>query len=77
GAVSMDGAVSIADAERPNFAEDPTSRIVPPGVEAAQDHDRTTMTVMNMERPPDELADEEPTTPIGIPSPRRAAKSAD
>ena len=55
--------VSMADAERPNFAEDPTSRIVPPdrdrdgdgdGTERSGEADRRGMTVMSMERPPGE-----------------------
>ena len=45
--------VSIAEAERPNFAEDPTSRIVPPGAVRDDEAERS-MTVMKMERPPDE-----------------------
>ncbi|MBM2618989.1 hypothetical protein JIG36_25855 [Actinoplanes sp. LDG1-06] len=45
--------VSIADAERPDFAEDPTGRIVPRGADGSAAEKRE-MTVMNMERPPDE-----------------------
>ncbi len=54
---------SIADAERPNFAEDPTSRIVPPGADGEPENGgsgRREMTVMSMERPPE---DDEPEIP--------------
>jgi hypothetical protein len=66
------GPVSIAGAESPNFAEDPTGRIVPPG---RTGDDETTevakraMTVMNLERPPEEPGEE--TTHVEVPAPRR------
>ncbi|WP_433301126.1 hypothetical protein ACQP2F_05185 [Actinoplanes sp. CA-030573] len=68
------GPVSIADAEAPDFADDPTSPIIPPHLRQPADEETTaggkrSMTVMNMERPPDERADE--TTHVEIPSPRR------
>jgi hypothetical protein len=69
--------ISIADAEAPNFAEDPTSPIIPPSPRGAATDDEATengkrsMTVMNMERPPDEAADE--TTRLEIPTQRRPA----
>ena len=62
---------SIADAEAPNFADDPTSPISLSSVngdEAAEAHSRS-MTVMKMERPPDD-PDEE-TTLLEIPAQRR------
>ncbi|WP_433374988.1 hypothetical protein ACQPZX_05050 [Actinoplanes sp. CA-142083] len=64
---------SIADAEAPNFAEDPTSPIVPPSADEYEEATRPSkrsMTVMNMERPQDELADE-PTRALEIPTQRR------
>jgi hypothetical protein len=64
---------SIAGAERPDFGSDPTSRIVvpPPRTEDPADAPaKPSMTVMNLERPPDEVADD--TTRIEIPSQRRA-----
>jgi hypothetical protein len=67
------GPVSIVDAESPNFAEDPTTPIVPPGArteEKTTDSVRRSMTVTNMERPPDELA-EDTTVHIDIPAQRR------
>ncbi len=54
-----DAPPSIARAESPNFAEDPTGRIVWPVLPADEEPTRT-MTVMNIERPPDE-APEIPT----------------
>jgi hypothetical protein len=57
---------SIAGAESPNFADDPTGKIVPPA-EQPEEAART-MTVMNMERPPD--------GPI-VPAPRRSPESDD
>jgi hypothetical protein len=42
---------SIAGAESPNFADDPTGRLQIP--EAQPDEPARTMTVMNMERPPE------------------------
>ncbi|WP_250001054.1 hypothetical protein [Actinoplanes sp. M2I2] len=51
---------SIAAAERPDITEDPTSRITPPdgygptGEGRDSDPERRGMTVMSMERPPDE-----------------------
>jgi hypothetical protein len=51
---------SIADAEAPNFADDPTSPLALSslsGDEAAEARS-SSMTVMNMERPPDDPADE-------------------
>jgi hypothetical protein len=62
---------SIADAEAPNFADDPTSPIALSsrnGDEAAEGRGRS-MTVMKMERPPDD-PDEE-TTHLEIPAQRR------
>jgi hypothetical protein len=64
---------SIAGAERPDFAEDPTSRIIAPGTDGDEEpteNGRSEMTVMNMERPPDDVV-EEPTTPLAIPAQRR------
>jgi hypothetical protein len=55
---------SIADAERPDFADDPTSRIVPPELREDTGDERP-KTVLDMEQPPDEAA--------GIPAPRRPA----
>jgi hypothetical protein len=52
---------SIADAERPNFAEDPTGRLLPPG--PASEEPTRTMTVMNLERPPDEIPTQRRHTP--------------
>ncbi|MFF5291396.1 hypothetical protein [Paractinoplanes globisporus] len=64
--------ISIADAEAPNFADDPTSPIILPTAhhddDPAESHQRT-MTVMNMERPPDDNADD--TTHLEIPTQRR------
>ena len=63
--------VSIADAEAPNFADDPTSPISLSslnGDEATEAHSRS-MTVMKMERPPDDAAEE--TTHLEIPAQRR------
>nr|WP_296072735.1 hypothetical protein [uncultured Actinoplanes sp.] len=45
---------SIADAEAPDTSEDPTSRIVPPEPRRDEDAPKRSMTVMNMERPPDD-----------------------
>jgi hypothetical protein len=45
---------SIADVERPDFESDPTSRIVPPTPHAQDDEAARSMTVMNLERPPEE-----------------------
>ncbi|SNY28482.1 hypothetical protein [Paractinoplanes atraurantiacus] len=47
-------AASIADAEQPDISDDPTSRIVPPGPRVEEPEKRE-MTVMSMERPPDEI----------------------
>jgi hypothetical protein len=44
---------SIADAEAPNIADDPTSPIVPPEPRRDEGAAKRSMTVMNMERPPD------------------------
>ena len=52
---------SIAGAERPNFAEDPTGRLVPPG--PVSDEPTRTMTVMNLERPPEEIPAQRRPTP--------------
>ena len=52
---------SIAGAERPNFADDPTSRLVPPA--PASEEASRTMTVMNLERPPDEIPTQRRPTP--------------
>jgi len=63
--------LSIADAEAPNFADDPTSPISMPsrnGDEATEPQNRS-MTVMKMERPPDDAAEE--TTHLEIPTQRR------
>ncbi|MEU8814990.1 hypothetical protein [Actinoplanes sp. NPDC048796] len=48
------GAISIVDAEQPDIADDPTSRIVPAAARAGKPAERA-MTVMSMERPPDEI----------------------
>jgi len=53
--------MSIAGAERPNFAEDPTGRLVPPA--PAGEEPTRTMTVMNLERPPDEVPTQRRPTP--------------
>ncbi|XVV13704.1 hypothetical protein ACQP2X_04935 [Actinoplanes sp. CA-131856] len=45
---------SIADAEQPDISDDPTSRIVPPSPRAGEPEKRE-MTVMSMERPPDDI----------------------
>jgi hypothetical protein len=62
---------SVADAERPHFADDPTSRIVPPGANTGDhaDGSQRAMTVTSMERPPDEIAGD--TTRVDIPVQRR------
>ncbi|XVU26497.1 hypothetical protein ACQPZJ_05430 [Actinoplanes sp. CA-054009] len=52
---------SIADAEQPDISDDPTGRIVPPAAREGEPEKRE-MTVMSMERPPDE-----------IPAPRKPA----
>jgi hypothetical protein len=52
---------SIAGAESPNFADDPTGRLQRPAPQA--DEPARTMTVMNVERPPE------------IPAPRRSPES--
>jgi hypothetical protein len=52
---------SIAGAESPNFADDPTGRLQRPAPQA--DEPARTMTVMNIERPPE------------IPAPRRSPES--
>jgi hypothetical protein len=53
-------------AERPNFAEDPTTRLVVPkpdrATPAPENGKSRTMTVTNLERPADELA-EDATSP--------------
>lgn len=70
-AANVKAPMSIADAEAPNFADDPTSPISllsANGDEAAEAH-RRSMTVMKMERPPDD-SDEE-TTLLEIPAQRR------
>jgi hypothetical protein len=53
GPAEPDAPPSIARAERPNFAEDPTGRLVAPTLPS--DEPTRTMTVMNIERPPDEV----------------------
>ena len=50
-------AVSIADAEAPDFAEDPTGRIVPAAARDAKPGPRP-RTVLDMERPADEAGDD-------------------
>ena len=50
---AADAPVSIAGAEAPAFGDDPTSRIVPPA--AQPDEPNRTMTVMSVERPPDNI----------------------
>ncbi|MEV6847107.1 hypothetical protein [Actinoplanes sp. NPDC051411] len=56
---------SIVSAESPNFADDPTGRLQVPA--AVPDEPARTMTVMNMERPPEDVPE--------IPSPRRSPES--
>jgi hypothetical protein len=56
---------SIAGAESPNFADDPTGRLQRPA--AQPDEPARSMTVMNIERPPED--------PPEIPSPRRSPES--
>jgi hypothetical protein len=56
-------------AERPNFAEDPTTRLQAPKRDEtgpADNGNSRTMTVTNLERPADELADDltRPLVPI-------------
>ena len=79
------GPPSIADAERPDPADDPTTRLVPaehaepdgeektaeqrPGVPGEASTVERTMTVTNMERPADEA--EEDTRPLAIPAQRQ------
>ncbi|MEV4350637.1 hypothetical protein AB0J83_39775 [Actinoplanes sp. NPDC049596] len=46
--------MSIVDAEQPDISNDPTSRVIPPAPRGAEPEKRE-MTVMSMERPPDEL----------------------
>ena len=68
---TMKAPLSIADAEAPNFADDPTSPITlvsRNGVEPAEAPSRS-MTVMKMERPPDDAGEE--TTHLEIPAQRR------
>jgi hypothetical protein len=60
GRSGLDRGRSIAGAESPNFADDPTGRIQPPA--AQPDEPARTMTVMKMERPPEDVPE--------IPSPR-------
>ncbi|MCU7725374.1 hypothetical protein ODJ79_16735 [Actinoplanes sp. KI2] len=70
-AVNAKVPTSIADAEAANFADDPTSPLTLSllnGDEAAETHSRS-MTVMKMERPPDDPADE--TTRVEIVAQRR------
>jgi hypothetical protein len=64
------GPSSVMGAERPNFAEDPTTRLMPPRVDDpdAENGNSRTMTVTNLERPADELADDL-TRPL-VPGPR-------
>lgn len=57
----LDRGGSIAGAESPNFADDPTGRLQRPAPQA--DEPARTMTVMNVERPPE------------IPAPRRSPES--
>ncbi|MFF5084090.1 hypothetical protein ACFY36_44160 [Actinoplanes sp. NPDC000266] len=47
-------ASSIADAEQPDISDDPTGRIVPPAPRDGEPEKRE-MTVMSMERPPEEI----------------------
>lgn len=60
-----DRGASIAGAESPNFADDPTGRLQIPA--AQPEEPARTMTVMNMERPPEDAPE--------IPSPRRSPES--
>lgn len=71
------GPSSVMGAERPNFAEDPTTRLtVPkPGEADGPNAPSRTMTVTNLERPPDELADDE-TRPL-VPAPRHPERDGD
>jgi hypothetical protein len=64
------GPSSVMGAERPNFAEDPTTRLMPPRADDpdAENGNSRTMTVTNLERPADELADDL-TRPL-VPGPR-------
>ncbi len=65
------GPSSVMGAERPNFAEDPTTRLMPPKADDpdAEKGNSRTMTVTNLERPADEVADDL-TRPL-VPGPRR------
>jgi hypothetical protein len=58
---------SIAGAESPNFSDDPTGRLMP--LVSKSDEPTRTMTVMNMERPPDDVPE--------IPSQRRPSPDED
>ncbi len=64
------GPSSVMGAERPNFAEDPTTRLMAPKTddEDTGNGNSRTMTVTNLERPADELADDL-TRPL-VPGPR-------
>jgi hypothetical protein len=67
-----DATVSIADAESPNFSEDPTGPINVPD-EKTTDSVRHSMTVTNMERAQDEIA-EDTTVHIDIPAQRQPSE---
>jgi virulence-associated protein VagC len=66
---------SIAALEQPNLADDPTSRLVPPAAGGDGEPARTEKrsTVLNLERPPDEVADD--TTRLDIPTQRGPGSS--
>jgi hypothetical protein len=61
-----DPAPSIAAQEQPDLTDDPTSRLIPPGGDRAAAENRSA--VLNLERPPDEIADD--TTRLDIPAQR-------
>ncbi|MFD0518123.1 hypothetical protein [Paractinoplanes durhamensis] len=59
GAKAKNGSsVSIADAEAPNFAEDPTGRIVSPDLRVAEASGPRAKNILNSERPPDEISED-------------------
>ena len=71
--------MSIIGEERPDFADDPTTRLTLPPDEPGTDpgaattrpnRDRRAMTVTNLERPADEAADD--TNPMAIPAQRQS-----
>ncbi|MEV4706558.1 hypothetical protein [Actinoplanes sp. NPDC049316] len=62
-------AMSVVGEERPDPAQDPTTRLTPVPAAPAPSPVREKTTVANLERPADEAADD--TRPITLPAPRR------